>query len=138
MARTRRSATTSRLATPPTASSTVCQIGCGFLVAEPIKNEEFELLIKYQPCLYAESFLAHGTGRGLAWVNYMTTLLSQSRFDRLKTMEIFGRTGARLASRQRSVQGRHGHVPQSLHGGASPGPAVSGYELFLSRPLAHA
>lgn len=58
--------------------------------SEPIKNEEFELLIKYQPCLYAESLLAHGTGRGLAWVNYMTTLLSQSRFDRLKTMEIFG------------------------------------------------
>ena len=58
--------------------------------SEPIKDEEFELLIKYQPCLYAESLLAHGTGRGLAWVNYMTTLFSEGKFINLKTMEIFG------------------------------------------------
>ena len=50
-------------------------------------------------------------------------------------MEIFGRAEARLERRQRSVQGRRGHVPQSLHGRASPGLAVAGYELFPRRPL---
>ena len=72
-----------------------CKFYCSISVllwnlAEPIKDEEFELLIKYQPCLYAESLLAHGTGRGLAWVNYMTTLFSEGKFINLKTMEIFG------------------------------------------------
>ena len=60
------------------------------ILAEPIKDEEFELLIKYQPCLYANSLLAHGTGRGEPWVRYMTTLFSEGKYENIKNMEIFG------------------------------------------------
>ena len=59
-------------------------------LAEPIKDEEFELLIKYQPCLYANSLLAHGTSRGEPWVRYMTTLFSEGKYENMKNMEIFG------------------------------------------------
>ena len=58
--------------------------------AEPIKDEEFEILVKYQPCLYANSLLAHGTSRGEPWVRYMTTMFSQNVYKNLRTMEIFG------------------------------------------------
>ena len=61
-----------------------------YSLAEPIKDEEFELLIKYQPCLYANSLLAHGTGRGEPWVRYMTTLFSEGKYENIKNMEIFG------------------------------------------------
>ena len=61
-----------------------------WLIAEPIKDEEFELLIKYQPCNYAKSLLAHGTSRGEPWVRYMTTLFSQHKYENMKNMEIFG------------------------------------------------
>ena len=58
--------------------------------SEPIKDEEFEILIKYQPCIYANSLLAHGTSRGLPWVNYMTIMFGEATFVNLKNMEIFG------------------------------------------------
>ena len=59
-------------------------------VAEPIKNEEFELLVQYQPCLYASDLLAHGTRRGAPWVEYMTTMFREGVYANMKNMEIFG------------------------------------------------
>ena len=47
-------------------------------------------MIKYQPCIYANSLLAHGTSRGLPWVNYMTIMFGEATFVNLKNMEIFG------------------------------------------------
>lgn len=58
--------------------------------SEPIKNEEFELLIQYQPCLYASDFLCHGTSRGLLWVEYVTRMFSEGVYPNMKNMEIFG------------------------------------------------
>ena len=62
-------------------------------VAEPIKNEEFELLVQYQPCLYASDLLAHGTSRGAPWVEYMTTMFREGVYANMKNMEIFGEQG---------------------------------------------
>lgn len=58
--------------------------------SEPIKNEEFELLVQYQPCLYASDLLAHGTSRGAPWVEYMTTMFREGVYANMKNMEIFG------------------------------------------------
>ena len=100
------------------------------LLAEPIKNEEFELLIQYQPCLYASDFLCHGTSRGLLWVEYVTRMFSEGVYPNMKNMEIFGIPiiGAIMA-RQRFVQGRHGQLPRDADSRALPRAGVVGHEL---------
>lgn len=40
--------------------------------------------------MYANSLLAHGTGRGEPWVRYMTAMFSQNVYENIRAMEIFG------------------------------------------------
>lgn len=62
---------------------------CAFY-SEPIKDEEFEILVKYQPCIFARSLLAHGTSRGAPWVAAMTAMFRNAVFTDMRNMEIFG------------------------------------------------